>query len=669
MDRLTNVANQLSSNPAIQRLRDNLQELPGRLLQGVASRGAKDSFLGTVSGECNYHFTFRLQGTGFFQTGVLVASAESSPPGTGGLPVPLRCRWRRRIGQEFVEIQGVTSNMYQISADDIGTQISVEAQPADAEDGFSGVMTGVHGPFELDLATRRLLDNALGQGGCRFVVAKADTLEDMPAAGERREKSEVAVVVTADEVRIASASASGRDLAVEYRAEYPKVIIHPLDVSKFEIRTSETRAFQFAAASRTARDLIVLTIRCFHARKHVPSLELVNRLLPVQMSQGAGGANGYNPRSPIEPEFQDGKLDTCIILERLAREQNRAVLQKDVLEKTLRNTSMEKQELQEQLMETISGFTEVIEGVNEQFVDAGPVPTMSGSHQSAEKSQEQLREATAVNQALKSDIQRWREEADALATQRKAVEQEHLAKDAAGEAQRLREEKTLLQAKLKELRCGDDLRDRKDMVHTQELRRLRHDVEELHDQKELLRRQLHDAEKERNELQENFLYVKTQLDKVQLRQAAEEAGVLNEVDKQRNTLQNATDERSRLSSRLEIVLREAEKEKAYHEQSLERVMSANARLLEERDRAAKEVQRISELYAESVRQVGIGGYNRNVDDTSPSLLTTAGSGAFADAEELVRLRAQLAESDELLLKKDQENEALKMRIRKLAVSG
>ncbi|CAK0809581.1 unnamed protein product [Prorocentrum cordatum] len=93
----------------LQRLRDNLQDLPKRWLQ-PRSDSQEDVFLGNVQGECNYRFTFRLEGGGFFQTGVLVASAETFQ---GGLPVPLRCKWKRKVGDLPVDIPGVTSNMYQ----------------------------------------------------------------------------------------------------------------------------------------------------------------------------------------------------------------------------------------------------------------------------------------------------------------------------------------------------------------------------------------------------------------------------------------------------------------------------------------------------------------------------------------------------------------------------
>lgn len=44
--------------------------------------------------------------------------------------------------------------------------------------------------------------------------------------------------------------------------------------------------------------------------------------------------------------------------------------------------------------------------------------------------------------------------------------------------------------------------------HAKELRRLRHDVECLHGEKERLREELQEKDREREELQNNFLYVK-----------------------------------------------------------------------------------------------------------------------------------------------------------------
>merc|ERR1719276_562313 len=64
------------------------------------------------------------------------------------------------------------------------------------------------------------------------------------------------------------------------------------------------------------------------------------------------------------------------------------------------------------------------------------------------------------------------------------------------------------------------------------------------------------------------------------------------------------DERNRLGVRVEALDRDREKQKAHRESALERVMNANARLLEERDRLEKEKARVSELYQHTMGAMG-----------------------------------------------------------------
>merc|ERR1712087_160744 len=117
-------------------------------------------------------------------------------------------------------------------------------------------------------------------------------------------------------------------------------------------------------------------------------------------------------------------------------------------------------------------------------------------------------------------------------------------------------------------------------------------------------------------------------------------------------------------------LSEAEKEKAYHEQSLERVVTANARLMEEKDRAAREVQRLSKLYTESMNQMqnNSGPFGSGVNEPGMEASATSGGNDDVDQGELARMQAQMKKTDEALAKKEQENESLKNRIRKLAVA-
>lgn len=591
MQTLKDLTSSLHDSASLQRLRDNLNELPKRWLARVEQ--PEDYLLGSVRGECNYHFKFRLEGGGYFQTGVLVASAEASP---GGLPVPLKCRWKRKIGDLPVEIPGVTSNMYQISADDVGTDISVEAQPADVDDGHHGTVIGEIGPFELDPATRRSLDNALGLGGSRFAVMQSKLPGEAPGGA----RQDLAIQVSSEGVRVTSVGAGyqgrdSREVYAEYSSEYPKVIIHPLDTTKFRLVMSEVKTFHLMALTRTARDLIALTIRCFHAKKYMSTSSLLQTLLPVQAPATAGAV------IPIT----DARLDACIVLETLAKELNRTMQQKEISEKVLRNTNHEKRQLQEQLMETISGFTEVIEGLQDQCDGATNVP-------SADRLQEQLKEISTSNRSQQAEVESLRMHLEKLGESKKLAEARARTGAGAGpEAQvhQLKDERDMLKARLEELSSNTATvqHDQQEQVHTQELKRLRQDVESLHNEKEQLRRQLQDQDKERQELQDNFLYVKTQLDKVQMKQAeAAQNGSSDgqkELQRHKQTLQSISEERNRLAARMDSALNVAEKEKAYHEQSVERVTTANARLMEERDRISKEVERLSSLYAESVRQL------------------------------------------------------------------
>jgi len=215
-------------------------------------------------------------------------------------------------------------------------------------------------------------------------------------------------------------------------------------------------------------------------------------------------------------------------------------------------------------------------------------------------------------------------------------------------------------------------RDQADHAHAVELKRLRQDVQMLNDEKENLRQRVREQESERQELQDNFLYVKAQHEKVQTRlqqqQAADVVGdASRELQRHRATLNNIAEERSRLGARLVSVLRDAEKDKAYHHQSLELVTAANARIKEEHDRAEGEVRRISQLYSDSVRQFG------GADEEDMLSQTRGGPAGIslrtADQEELARLQLTLSEVSGAVKRKEQENDVLKNRIRKLAVAG
>jgi len=71
--------------------------------------------------------------------------------------------------------------MYQISADDIGCIVVVEASLADDQNpDYYGTAVGEIGPFDLDPASRRAIDNSVAAGGSRFPVRFFKTEEGAP---------------------------------------------------------------------------------------------------------------------------------------------------------------------------------------------------------------------------------------------------------------------------------------------------------------------------------------------------------------------------------------------------------------------------------------------------------------------------------------------------------
>lgn len=435
---------------------------------------------------------------------------------------------------------------------------------------------------------------------------------------------------------------------MQFTPDYPKVIIHPLDTCKFQLILSDNRTLHLQAKARTARDLFAMVVRCFHSQKYCPTGGILQELFPILPFSTNGAPSGSS------------QLDECIVLEHLAMEVNKAIVQKDTQEKVLRNTHRENRELRAQLEETIRACSEGITDLQDQC---------SGSSQAmavpAVALQSQCEVMQSQNKQLEKELQARRKQLED-ATKAKSAGR---AGSSAPEIAQLQEKRDMLKARLQELSStSGQQRDQADQVHAHELKRLRKEVEKLHYEKEDLRRQLQDSDRNKQELQENLLYVKGQLDKVQVRQAQSTNGNApedQEAQRLRDTMTALADEKASLRARMESTQKDLEKEKNYHEVSIERLMAANAQAREGKDRAEQEVQRLSQLYAASVQQV-----QQDDRDTSvPTLMSTVDSvSPKVDTEDMTNLKVQIAQVEESLKKREQENESLKNRIRKLAVA-
>jgi len=201
----------------------------------------------------------------------------------------------------------------------------------------------------------------------------------------------------------------------------------------------------------------------------------------------------------------------------------------------------------------------------------------------------------------------------------------------------------------------------RDLTRQEELRRLRADVDMLNSEKEGLERCSVQADKDKQDLIENFLYVKGCLDKLQmvsLQMPAASPEHDREVARLKETYSQVVDERNRLAIRVETMDRDREKQKQQHESALERVMNANAQLLGERDRLEKEKARVSELCQSTMGAMGV------VPGAGGAATNAAGGNSTAS---LGALTAELAQKHQFLRKREQEGESLRARLRKLAM--
>lgn len=70
-----------------------------------------------------------------YQTSVLYAEAKTNQEGENALPIPIQCKWFRVRGDRTYQIESISSNIYQLNAEDIGCLIKVEAAAVDSEEG------------------------------------------------------------------------------------------------------------------------------------------------------------------------------------------------------------------------------------------------------------------------------------------------------------------------------------------------------------------------------------------------------------------------------------------------------------------------------------------------------------------------------------------------------
>lgn len=97
-------------------------------------------------GSYNFNFELTTQSNYVYLASNLVATATNND----GIPIATWCEWYRIWGNWVYKLSGISGNIYQISAEDVGCWIIVEVSPIDEDEGYEGVAKAEFGPVEME---------------------------------------------------------------------------------------------------------------------------------------------------------------------------------------------------------------------------------------------------------------------------------------------------------------------------------------------------------------------------------------------------------------------------------------------------------------------------------------------------------------------------------------
>eukprot|EP00743_Colponemidia_sp_Colp-15_P004905 GILK01005287.1.p1 GENE.GILK01005287.1~~GILK01005287.1.p1 ORF type:complete len:680 (+),score=144.92 GILK01005287.1:113-2152(+) len=582
---------------------------------------------GKVSGDFNFEFSLRCEGDGLHQNAVLIASAvEKYRRGHNneGLAVPIRCIWKRRIGDRCYLISGVSSNVYQPSADDIGASIIVEAEAQEEE--FSGLAIAEIGPIELDPKTRRLLDNIMGLGTTNFAVDfyQSDATDDsgVPPSSSQNEHT---LHVTSNIVRLLRLERNEQtESAVEavevactgYGADTPAVDLHPLDVNRLKLILDEESSLDMCVSSRVTRDLIALSIRCFLARSRIHNSALLQSVMTSRVSVEVNRGGAY---------------DHLLELERVTRELRASIDKQHELAKEKELLGSEKDMLEEELRATVSAYQDVLEEERRKFSSREELSNMEVSAMAEElsisrhrieneKSLEETKylkqqNATLTNElkAAKTALKELQKQIAMLSTESPTSAATTAAATATAggssttvittalppsngsvEVQNLKGEmkRTQLDNELYQRQLSSIAQDR-DQLKAQ-LAYLQIEYEdrlksELEEREQLIRLE---SNQKVAELQDQIFLLNSELDSTRCQCNT----VQGELKKAQEQLENFIAERNRLNRKAESLMKDMNHQKANYEAQIERMLRANERVIADNKRIEDESKTVAKMY-------------------------------------------------------------------------
>eukprot|EP00920_Eleutheroschizon_duboscqi_P042253 GHVT01101076.1.p1 GENE.GHVT01101076.1~~GHVT01101076.1.p1 ORF type:complete len:891 (+),score=253.30 GHVT01101076.1:113-2785(+) len=335
--------------------------LPGSIAREAESR---------ISGNCNFGLALQMQtDAAGCQTGRILAvtspgrahrphgAAAASPAQLAtrdSQTVACTYRWRRKTPHtnDARDVDGVHGNVYQLSADDIGSLVVVEATPVSSSSPeYWGTAVGELGPFQVDGRCRQLVDEALASGSARFPCR----IISSTGSATGGHSSDAILHLLTDEVQLTEPASGGmgslRKWSAAYAGGFPKVRLHPTDNKKLTIILSSSADdhVECEALARHQRDAIALAVRCFQARNLITTSAIMNHLMTLPDC----GADGVSEEGEV-----DAKVDLVALVSSLSEDLSACLSVSDRCRRDRDRLQHEKKALENEMVETIGAFQE-----------------------------------------------------------------------------------------------------------------------------------------------------------------------------------------------------------------------------------------------------------------------------------------------------------------------
>lgn len=322
---------------------------------------ASSKFL-KIQGKYNYYLHTAIKGEAPCQSSTLIIGLFSNE--TKKVPLNFSCKYYRIKNKSISQLSGLNSNIYNLSASDIGCTIKVEVSLAEKNEFFYGMSEIFYGPIQFDLKLKHTLENILAIGGSKFPITIISPLNKISNFN-----NDCSFLLTNDHIRIIAASNISEEKSVKFKyfLGYPHLMINNNEATQIQMIFKgneemenlkdffnigkDVKNFEviFQTSSRHCRDLIISSIRCFCVKNYLINSKSIAHIDNLFENDEKENKEGIDVKFDLITEVENLKKEISHLSENT---------QEILNEKTA--LSKEVKAIEDELEKTIQTYTNLI---------------------------------------------------------------------------------------------------------------------------------------------------------------------------------------------------------------------------------------------------------------------------------------------------------------------